>query len=75
MDDVPWLGVVQAAAVLTVWTHACIGIHFWLRTKPWYPGWRPLFFSFGLMPPTLALAGYITAGNCVKPGAPILRRS
>ena len=59
----PWLGVVQAAAVLTVWTHACIGIHFWLRTKPWYPGWRPLFFSFGLMLPTLALAGYITAGN------------
>jgi len=43
----PWLGVVQAAAVLTVWTHACIGIHFWLRTKPWYPGWRPWFFSFG----------------------------
>ena len=34
----PWLGVVQAIAVLTVWTHACIGLHFWLRTKPWYPG-------------------------------------
>jgi hypothetical protein len=59
----PWLGVVQAAAVLTVWTHACIGIHFWLLTKPWYPGWRPLLFSFGLMLPTLAVAGYITAGN------------
>jgi adenylate cyclase len=59
----PWLGVVQAAAVLTVWTHACIGIHFWLRTKLWYPRWRPWFFSFGLMLPTLALAGYITAGN------------
>src|SRR5678816_2584325 len=32
----PWLGAVQMAAVLIVWTHACIGIHFWLRTKAWY---------------------------------------
>jgi adenylate cyclase len=59
----PWLGVVQVLAVLTVWTHACIGIHFWLRTKTWYPNWRPIFFGFGLLLPTLALAGYVTAGN------------
>jgi adenylate cyclase len=59
----PWLGVVQVLAVLTVWTHACIGIHFWLRTKTWYPNWRPVFFGFGLLLPTLALAGYVTAGN------------
>jgi adenylate cyclase len=60
---VPWLGVVQVIAVLTVWTHACIGIHFWLRTKAWYPNWRPLFFGVGLLLPALALAGYVTAGN------------
>ena len=59
----PWLGAVQVLAVLTVWTHACIGIHFWLRTKIWYPGWRPYFFGFGLLLPALALAGYVTAGN------------
>jgi len=61
----PWLGVVQAIAVLTVWTHACIGIHFWLRTKTWYPDWRPLFFAFALLLPAMALAGYVTAGNHV----------
>ncbi len=61
----PWLGAVQATAVLTVWTHACIGIHFWLRTKTWYPDWRVLFFGFGLLLPALALAGYVTAGNQV----------
>ena len=33
----PWLGIVQVAAVLTVWIHACIGIHFWLRTKAGIP--------------------------------------
>jgi adenylate cyclase len=59
----PWLGAVQFLAVLTVWIHACIGIHFWLRTKTWYPNWRPLFFGFALLLPTLALAGFVTAGN------------
>jgi adenylate cyclase len=61
----PWLGVLQAIAVLTVWTHACIGIHFWLRTKPWYPNWRAFLFVVGLLLPTLALAGFVTAGNQV----------
>jgi adenylate cyclase len=59
----PWLGAVQFLAVLTVWIHVCIGIHFWLRTKTWYPNWRPLFFGFALLLPTLALAGFVTAGN------------
>jgi len=34
----PWLGVLQVGAVLTVWIHAGIGVHFWLRTKTWYAG-------------------------------------
>jgi adenylate cyclase len=59
----PWLGAVQMIAVITVWTHACIGIHYWLRTKSWYPAWRPLMFAFALLLPALALAGYVTAGN------------
>ncbi len=61
----PWLSVVQVLAVLTVWTHACIGIHFWLRTKPWYPSLRVWFFGFALLLPALALAGYVTGGNQV----------
>jgi adenylate cyclase len=59
----PWLGVLQATAVLTVWTHACLGIHFWLRTKAWYARWRPALVGLGLLLPTLALAGYVAAGN------------
>jgi adenylate cyclase len=61
----PWLGILQVAAVLTVWIHACIGIHFWLRTKARYMRWRALFVSVGLLLPTLALSGYVTAGNQV----------
>jgi len=61
----PRLGVLQVLAVLTVWTHACIGIHFWLRTKIWYPAWRLWLFVFALLLPALALSGYVTAGNQV----------
>ena len=61
----PWLGAVQMIALITVWTHACIGIHYWLRTKRWYPAWRPALFTYGLLLPTLALAGYVSGGNQV----------
>jgi adenylate cyclase len=61
----PWLGIVQVFAVTIVWIHACVGMHYWLRTKRWYPSWRPLFFSVGLLLPALALAGYVSGGNQV----------
>jgi adenylate cyclase len=59
----PWLAVIQAVTVLTVWIHACIGIHFWLRTKLWYADWRVGFLAIALLLPTLALSGYLAAGN------------
>src|SRR5205823_13764040 len=64
-----WLGSepryfwTQTAAVLTVWTHASIGIHFWLRTKSWYPSVRSALATLAILIPTLALAGYVSAGN------------
>jgi adenylate cyclase len=61
----PSLAVLQTAALLTVWAHASIGIHFWLRTKPWYARWRPLFVGAALLLPTVALCGFLTAGNQV----------
>ena len=61
----PWLAAVQMLAIVTVWLHACIGIHYWLRLKPWYPKWRPFLFTYALLLPTLALAGYVTGGNQV----------
>ncbi len=59
----PWLSAVQMLAIVTVWTHACIGINYWLRVRPWYPKWRPFLFTYALLLPTLALAGYVTGGN------------
>src|SRR5438445_4373006 len=54
---------IQSAALLTVWTHASIGIHFWLRTKNWYPNVRGALAAVAMLIPTLALAGYVSAGN------------
>jgi adenylate cyclase len=65
----PWLGVLQAVGLLTVWVHASIGIHFWLRTKHWYPTWQPLFVTVGLLLPALSLAGFISGGNQVARAA------
>jgi adenylate cyclase len=61
----PWLSAVQMLAIVTVWIHACIGIHYWLRIRSWYPRWRPFLFTYALLLPTLALAGYVTGGNQV----------
>jgi adenylate cyclase len=61
----PWLAAIQMLAIVTVWLHACIGIHFWLRVRPWYPKWRPFLFAYALLLPALALAGYVTGGNQV----------
>jgi len=59
----PGLVYLQFAAVITLWVHACIGLHFWLRTKRWYPAWRPILGTLGVLIPSLALAGYISGGN------------
>ena len=62
----PWQAYLQIAAVLTLWTHVCIGLHFWLRTKRWYPVWRPILGALGVLIPSLALAGYVAGGNQMR---------
>ncbi len=53
----------QAALLLIVWTHGCIGIHFWLRGQT---AWRrnlPLLAGFAALIPAFALAGFVTEGR------------
>src|SRR5258706_4084218 len=61
----PYVALLQAVALVTLWGHACIGIHFWLRTKAWYPPGRVWLGAFALLLPTLALSGFLSAGNQV----------
>src|SRR5439155_5268369 len=55
----PERGAWQAVALAAAWTHACIGVHYWLRFRPWYPRVAGALFTVALLLPTLALAGFV----------------
>jgi adenylate cyclase len=58
----PEFGVTQALLLVVAWLHACIGLHTWLRLKPWYAAHERLAFAGALLLPALALAGYVSGG-------------
>lgn len=59
----PSSGVQQAVVLVVAWLHACIGLHFWLRLKPWYPRLLPVTYGAGLMIPALGLLGFAVGGR------------
>ena len=59
----PWLGLQQAVVVLVAWLHGCIGVHMWLRLKPWYPKAAAYLYTLAVLLPVLALAGFQDAGR------------
>ena len=53
-----WEGVArQFALPIVVWLHACIGLHFAWRLKPWYRDWLPYLYAFALLVPVAGIAG------------------
>jgi adenylate cyclase len=61
--DHPEKGVLQMALLLAAWIHACVGLRFWLRAKPWYDALQPLLFAAALLMPVVALLGYVAGGR------------
>ncbi len=61
------LWVTQTALVLIVWTHGCIGIHYWLRLKRAYQRIAPVLFALAVMVPTAALAGFVASTRELLP--------
>ena len=59
----PEFGARQALTVVLAWLHACIGVHYWLRFRAWYPRALPWLFAVALLLPTLALLGFVAAGR------------
>jgi adenylate cyclase len=62
----PIAGLRQVVALAVAWTHGCIGLHFWLRLKPWYPRLARALYSGFLLVPVLALLGFAAAGQEVS---------
>jgi adenylate cyclase len=59
----PDFGARQALTLVLAWLHAGIGVHYWLRFRPWYPRAAPWLFAGALLLPTLALLGFVAAGR------------
>ncbi len=59
----PENGWLLAAGLVVVWSHGCIGLHQWLRLRPWYGRTRPWLLTAALLLPSLALSGFAGAGK------------
>ncbi|MEP2703741.1 MAG: adenylate/guanylate cyclase domain-containing protein [Roseibium sp.] len=55
----PDLALMQSILLVVVWTHAMIGLHFWLRLYPLYHRFRFAALAFAFAMPFLALWGFI----------------
>ena len=44
-------------AVTVAWTHACIGLYFWLRLKSFFNWAAPMLLSVAVLMPPLAMIG------------------
>jgi adenylate cyclase len=54
----PWTQtVIQFSLPLVVWLHACIGLHFAWRLRPWYQAWLPVLYAVALLVPVASLTG------------------
>ena len=55
--------LIQTAGLLAAWAHGCIGLHQWLRLKPWYGNAAPWLQALAVAIPMASLAGYVSAGR------------
>ena len=59
----PIAGWRQTIALVVAWLHGCVGLHFWLRLRPWYARYVWLIYSGALLLPALALLGFAEGGR------------
>ncbi len=59
----PDKGIQQSALLLIAWLHGAIGLHYWLRLKPWYRGLTPALLAAAILIPFLGLLGFNQMGR------------
>ncbi len=62
----PIQALLQTAGLIVAWSHGCLGLHFWLRLKPWYEKAYPFLYTTALILPILALTGFLVSANEVE---------
>jgi adenylate cyclase len=58
-------GYLQMLVLVVAWAHAMIGLHFWLKVRPWYTRLHSPALIVAVLVPVLALLGMIEAGRQV----------
>ncbi|MGC1625157.1 MAG: adenylate/guanylate cyclase domain-containing protein [Pseudolabrys sp.] len=53
----PYNIAVQFISLTVAWTHACIGLYFWLRLKSFFDWAAPVLLSVAVLMPALAMIG------------------
>ncbi|SDN75179.1 adenylate cyclase [Afipia sp. GAS231] len=61
----PYKAWLLSAVMIVSWAHGCIGLHFWLRMKPFYAKAAPFLLAIAVLIPTLALLGVYHGGQDV----------
>jgi len=59
----PYMIAVQFALLTVAWTHACIGLYFWLRLKPFFRWASPFLLAVAVLLPPLAMTGTHRGGH------------
>jgi adenylate cyclase len=53
----PYMVWIQFVLLTVAWTHACIGLYFWLRLKPFFKWAGPVLLAIAVLLPPLAMLG------------------
>jgi ferredoxin len=59
----PDRAVLQSLLLLLVWSHGCIGLHYWLRLSDRYHAIKLVLLAIALLVPVLAIAGFAVSGQ------------
>jgi adenylate cyclase len=61
----PVTGFQQMLVLVVAWVHGMLGLHFWLRVRPWYGRLQSPALVLATLVPVLSLLGVIEAGRKV----------
>ena len=61
----PGYALRQAVLLCLAWGHGCLGIHMWLRLKPWFERSVAWLYGLALLIPVLGLLGFVNGGRAV----------
>ncbi len=61
----PYKAWLLTAVLIVSWVHGCIGLHFWLRMKPFYQKAAPFLLAVAVLIPTLSILGLYRGGRDV----------